>query len=141
MVGANKIIKLCQKGMKLEAEGKPARARELFMQAWNSSSNSYESCITAHFVARQQCNLDDTLHWNKESLRLADKTKDDRVKSFYPSLYLCVGLSYENLNDYSNAKNYFDMAHEKVEILIDNDYGKSLRKNLNNARKRIKKKV
>jgi len=141
MEETNHIIKLCQKGIKLESEGNSNSARELFMQAWNNSSNSYESSIAAHFVARQQNNLEDTLHWNKESLRFADETKDDRVKNFYPSLYFCLGFSYENLKDYSNARKYFDMAYEKVAVLEDDDYGKNLRKNLSNARRRIKEKI
>ena len=126
--------------MKLESKDNLDGARDFYMKAWNDSSDSYEFSISAHFVARQQNSLEDTLNWNKESLRFADETNDNRVENFYPSLFFCVGHSYEDLNDYSNAEKYFDMAYEKVGVLEDDDYGKNLKKDISNARRRIKEK-
>ncbi len=42
----------------------------------------------------------------------AQAVKDERVAEFYPSLYLCLGKSYEELGDKANAERYYNLATE-----------------------------
>lgn len=108
----NAVIKLCIEGTRAELEGKIQNARDLYMQAWNKSQNDYEACIAAHYVARHQENAEDIFRWNQESLHRADKVNDERVKEFYPSLYLNMGYSCEILGNASKAQRYYDLAAE-----------------------------
>ncbi len=52
----------------------------------------------------------DTLHWNQEALARADAVGDSRVRSFYPSLYLNMGHSYEVLGNRAEASRYYALA-------------------------------
>lgn len=57
----SKIIKLCARGMELEGEGKNAEALKFFQQAWEDAADSFEKCISAHYVARHQQSIYDKL--------------------------------------------------------------------------------
>src|SRR5690349_3606961 len=95
----NPVVKLCVEGMQAETAGRGEDARRLFAQAWEASQDDFEACIAAHYVARHQESLEETLRWNQEALRCADAVGDDRICDFYPSLYLNLGRSYEVLGD------------------------------------------
>jgi hypothetical protein len=106
----NPVVKLCVEGSQAEFEGKPELASVRYWQAWQAAQDDFESCIAAHYVARFQKTPADTFRWNQEALAHADKSKDERVKDFYPSLYLNMGRSYELLGDAVEAKWYYDLA-------------------------------
>jgi hypothetical protein len=93
----NPVVKLCADGMKAEMEGKPEEARQLFMQAWEQSKDDYDACIVAHYCARHQRSPQEILRWNQESLDRANAVNDERVRGFYPSLYLNIGKAHEDL--------------------------------------------
>ena len=80
----NPIVKLCVAGMRAEGENRFEEARLLFTQAWENSTDDFEACIAAHFLARHQENPQDTLRWNQEALARAEAVGDDRVSDFYP---------------------------------------------------------
>ena len=130
----NSIIKLVNEGMKMEMQNKIDLAQNLFIQAWDESSNDWEKCIAAHFVSRHQNNHEDTLKWNMESLNRANKVLEDKIKNYYPSLYLSVGISYENLGNYIEAKKYYNLAFEKIPDLStdknNEEYNKGIRESI-----------
>ena len=68
----NPVLRLCQDGMRAEAEGRLPDARALFEQAWAARTDGYDACVAAHYLARTQDDPAATLHWNQESLRHAD---------------------------------------------------------------------
>ena len=82
----------------------------LYMQAWEAAQDDYEACIAAHYVARCQKDPMDILHWNQEALIRAEAVGDDRVKDFYPSLYLNMGHSYELLGNQVEEQRYYALA-------------------------------
>lgn len=132
----------------MERGNKIDQAQNLFMQAWNSSSNNHEKCIAAHFVARHQNNFEDTLKWNTTSLNRANKVAKvakNEVKSYYPSLYLNIGISYENLGNYLVAKKYYDLAFKRLSDLPndkDNEqYSKGVRDTIFERRSGLHQKV
>lgn len=108
----NPVVKLCAEGTRAEFAGRTDDARNLFMQAWEASKDDYDACVAAHYVARYQTSPQDTLHWNQEALARADAVGDDRVRSFYPSLYLNMGHSHEVLGNQAEARRYYELAAE-----------------------------
>ena len=103
-------IKLCIEGIRAEFERRLDDARLLFGQAWETSRDDYEACIAAHYMARYQTTPQDTLRWNLEALARANALTDERAHSFYPSLYVNLGHSYEILGDQTQAKHYYQLA-------------------------------
>jgi tetratricopeptide (TPR) repeat protein len=106
----NPVVRLCIEGTQAEFQGQPETARTLYWQAWEAAKDDFEACIAAHYVARFQQDPADLLRWNQEALNRADAIADDRVKEFYPSLYLNMGRSYELLGNLNEAKRYYDLA-------------------------------
>lgn len=113
----NPVLKLIQKGKKLEKTGNTSLANKIFEKAWNISSDNHERCISAHFLARNQSNFNDSLKWNILALNKAKTVKKEIIKSYFPSLYLCIGISYENLHKHKTAKKYYDLAFSKIKYL------------------------
>jgi tetratricopeptide (TPR) repeat protein len=106
----NPVIQLCIEGTRAEFEGRREDARVLYQQAWDSAGDDYEACIAAHYVARLQDSPEQTLHWNQIALQRADASDPERVREFYPSLYLNMGQSHEALGDQAEAKRYYSLA-------------------------------
>jgi hypothetical protein len=106
----NPVIKLCIAGTQAEFLGLNEEARALYLQAWEAARDDYEACIAAHYVARFQDDPAETLRWNREALERADAVGDERVKDFYPSFYLNIGLSHESLGDQVEADKYYALA-------------------------------
>ena len=108
----NSVIKLCIAGTQAEFDGNMEAACELYRQAWEASTNDYEACIAAHYVARCQETPEETFRWNREALARAKAIDDDNIKDFYPSLYLNMGRSYEQIGNPAKAEKYYNMAAE-----------------------------
>lgn len=106
----NPIVKLCLQGMDMETKGKPEEALNLFLQAWNEATNDFEKYLTAHYVAKHQPTVSDTLKWLETALQFALKTNDDTVQSAFPSLYTNIANCYEALNSPDKAKEHVELA-------------------------------
>jgi len=106
----NPVIRLCIEGTHSEFEGRKDDACELYRQAWEAATDDYDACIAAHYVARCQESPQECLHWNQQALERADAAKDERIREFYPSLYLNMGRSYELLGNQTEAQKYFNLA-------------------------------
>ena len=106
----NQVIQLCIQGSQAEFQGRQPDAQTLYQLAWETAKNDYEKCIAAHYVARLVKTPVESLKWDQEALNRADGANHDLVKDFYPSLYLCMGHSYERLGNLAEAQRYFDLA-------------------------------
>ncbi|MGB4248567.1 MAG: hypothetical protein WBJ75_12690 [Pseudohongiellaceae bacterium] len=133
----NPIIKLCVAGMTAEGDGQHERARMLFLQAWENSTTDFERCTSAHYVARHQTTPEDTLHWNLESLLYANAVGDASVSAFYPSLYLNIAHSYEQLGNHVEAKLYYELAAEMCDVLGDDPYSMKIRAGVEAGMERV----
>ena len=133
----NPVFKLCQDGMRAEAEGRPADARALFEQAWERRTDDYDACVAAHYVARQQDDPEEILRWNQEALRHADAVGDDRVASYYPSLHVGVAMANERLGNAAAARVAFGRAAEHVAALPADGYGELLRTAITDGLRRL----
>jgi tetratricopeptide (TPR) repeat protein len=103
-------VQLCIQGTQAEYQGRLAEAKALYEQAWNLARNNVERCIVAHYVARFQDTPEARLHWNQEALHQANAADHEQVKDFYPSLYLNLGQSYEQLRNQAEADHYYALA-------------------------------
>jgi len=107
---SNPVIRLCLEGSRAEFERRLDDARRLYQQAWDAHTDDYEACIAAHYLARFQDSAEESLRWNQVALEHADQVKEERVKEFYPSLYLCLGRSHEVLGHLPEAQTYYQLA-------------------------------
>jgi tetratricopeptide (TPR) repeat protein len=134
----NPVVKLCAEGMRAETEGRYADARALFERAWLTSQDDYEACIAAHYVARLQESLEDNLRWNQEALHRAEAVGDERVQDFYPSLYLNLGKSHEDLGNMDAARHCYAQAATCVGNLPAGPYTELVQKGITAAQKRAR---
>lgn len=123
----NKIVKLCAAGMQAEFVSDPARAKTLFLQAWNESETDSEKFIAAHYVARHQADQEETLKWNQEALNYALRVDGEEIKSHLPSLYLNLAKSYEDLGDLSAAAENYQLAADYCTLNADSTYVQTIR--------------
>ena len=108
----NPVIQLCMEGTRAEFDHRVEDARILYEQAWEARTDDYDACIAAHYMARLQDSAEDSLQWNYLALKHANAVNDERVKDFYPSLYLNLGRSYELVSNQTEAQKYYDLAAE-----------------------------
>ena len=106
----NPVIQLCIQGTQAEFARRMEDARSLYQQAWKLAKDDYEACIAAHYMARFAETPEEGLGWNQKALDCATRVKDERVKEFYPSLFLNMGHSYEQLGRPDEARRYYDLA-------------------------------
>ncbi|WAL67058.1 tetratricopeptide repeat protein [Amycolatopsis cynarae] len=119
----NPVVALCAQGMAAEARGDAALARDLFRRAWDAATDDYESCVAAHYLARQQDSPEETLRWNRISLQAADRIGDERVRAFYPSLHGNMGRAYAELGDPERARRHYEQAAQRLGDLPPGQYG------------------
>jgi tetratricopeptide (TPR) repeat protein len=132
----NLVVKLCIEGMQAETEGRSDDARKLFEQAWVARQDDYDACVAAHYLARHQDNPQAVLKWNREALNRANALSDDRVQSFYPSLYLNMGHSLEALGSRAEARRHYEMAADKLSNVPDGAYKEVVRNGIAGGYKR-----
>ncbi|MEO6632373.1 MAG: hypothetical protein ABIN13_11640, partial [Mucilaginibacter sp.] len=119
-----------------EAEGKIEEAHSLFQQAWDMATDDFEAFTAAHYLARNQKDPYDVLKWNLEALNRANKIKDDEIGGHYPSLYLNIGKSYENLNDIKSANENYALAADCSASLPPGKYSDMIRTGIAGGLKR-----
>ena len=129
----NPVVRLCAQGMEFEGRGCLDEASEVFLNAWNESTDDFERCIAAHYVARHQKNSFDTLLWNQRSLDHASAVADERVREFYASLYLNMGKSHEDLGNREESKRFYEMAVTALDSLPEGRYGDIVREAVGRA--------
>lgn len=129
----NKVVKLCADGMQAEAKGKTEDAHSLFQQAWDIAENDFEAFTAAHYLARNQKDPEDALKWNLESLARANKIVDESMNTNYPSLYLNIGKSYEQLKDITEANRNYQLAANFSSFLPPGKYSDMIRTGIASA--------
>ena len=134
----NPVVKLCAQGIEIEMKGRRAEARSLYFQAWELRQNDVDACIAAHYLARHQDTPAETLRWNELALKHAMSTSDESIRSFYPSLYLNLGKSYEDLGDVSRARELYEQGEQYLSDALDGGYGDIVRQGLYNALQRVR---
>lgn len=132
----NPVVKLCAAGMAAEGEGRGADAKALFEQAWDSRRDDFEACIAAHYVARHQATPEATFEWNERALQHAQAAGDERVRGFFPSLYLNYAHSLEQLGRTREACSYYGLAAARLDDLPPGGYGQLVRSGVSAGQRR-----
>ena len=134
----NPVVKLCAQGIEIEMQGRRDEARSLYLQAWELRQDDVDACIAAHYVARHQETPADTLRWNELALQHAISASADSIRSFYPSLYLNLGKSYEDLGNISRARELYEQGERCISDVPDGGYAEVVRQGLHNALQRVR---
>ena len=103
-------IALCAEGTELEFKKRLAEARQRYAEAWECAVDDYEKCIAAHYVGHLAETAESQLFWHTTALAHANKAEAAQVASFMPSLYVNLGLAYEQTGDAKQAKHFYDLA-------------------------------
>ncbi|AQU06178.1 hypothetical protein [Dehalococcoides mccartyi] len=135
----NPIVRLCSDAIKAESEGRSTDALGLCMKAWEARTDAYDSCIVSHYMARYQDNVEGTFLWNQRALDFGEAVKDERVSGFFPSLYLNLGKSHEDMGDLTKASNYYNLALNTLNLVADGPYKGILAKGILTAIERTEK--
>jgi tetratricopeptide (TPR) repeat protein len=133
----NPVVKLCAQGMEEETKGNVEQAAKLFEQAWTQSSDEFERCIAAHYVARHQTSGALALYWNQEAMDCASRVNDDIVAEFFPSLHLNLGKSLEDVGKPNEAKEHYQQAAAKVASLPAGPYCDIIRDGIERGLRRV----
>ncbi|HEX5111200.1 MAG TPA: NAD(+)--rifampin ADP-ribosyltransferase [Saprospiraceae bacterium] len=115
----NPIVQRCLQGMSLEESGHSDEANNSFMQAWKEATNDFEKFLAAHFMARQQKDVRDKLHWLETALQHALSINDVAVNSTLPSLYTKMSECYALLGNAAKAKKKQELAFSSAEKSFD----------------------
>jgi hypothetical protein len=126
----NPVVKLCAAGIAEEMAGHREEAAKLYQDAWGSRTNDYEACIAAHYMARLQSTPEHTLHWNSEALRFAESANDSALSQFFPSLYLNLGKSHEDLKNLADARKFYLLAEEAADVLPEGEYTAAVKRGI-----------
>jgi len=135
---SNPIVVLCARGMEMEGAGKPEEALSTFQKAWEQAERPWEKSIAAHYVARHQNNLAESLRWNKTALDFGLEAQPDEMSALLPSLYLNIGKNFEDMNDINNALENYLLADSISYNLPEDGYGRMIRAGITTALARIK---
>lgn len=113
----NPVVRLCVAGSRAEFEQRPHDAAALYLQAWEARLDALDASVAAHYCARLQPNPEVELKWNEIALEQALASDDERMQTFYPSLYLSLGQSYARLSQQARADDCFRQALQAADQL------------------------
>jgi hypothetical protein len=133
----NPVVKLCAQGIEAEMKGRRDEARSLYLQAWELRQGDLDACIAAHYLARHQESPAETLRWNELALSHGMRAPADSVRSFFPSLYLNLGKSYEDVGDSSRARELYEQGERCLADVPGDGYGDIVRQGLHTALDRV----
>jgi hypothetical protein len=133
--GDSVVARLCIAGMAVDGDAVAAGA--LFRQAWDARRDDYEASIAAHFLARHQPSLDDSLHWNRVAAEHAEAVTDERAKPLLASLYLNLADSYLALGDSARATIVAEQGVAALRFLPADGYRDFVSQGLQRLRARI----
>ena len=123
----NLVVRSCVAGMAAEGDGNTAEAARLFGEAWAAASYPFERFTAAHFLARHQSTMSDKLHWDQVALTQALSIDGDFVNGTLPSLYLNIGKCYEDLGNFTLAKENYLKGEAHIRFLENDGYGNMIK--------------
>lgn len=131
------VVMLCAEGIEAEMAGRLDTAIACYTKAWELCSSNFDSCIVAHYLARVQDSPKARLDWNLRALEFADRLDAGSVDHFYPSLYLNIGKSYEDMANAAEALRYYLLGEAMCNQLPDDRLGNITRDGIRNGIARV----
>lgn len=132
------VVMLCAEGIEAEMAGHFEVAATCYARAWDICINDFDSCIVAHYLARVQASPEDRLAWNLLAADFANKLEAGAVDHFYPSLYLNIGKSYEDIGNVAEALRYYRLGEGMCNKLPDDRLGNITRDGIRNGIARLR---
>ena len=129
-----------RKGCPSKRKAIPLKQRRSLRQAWQTATDDFEASIAAHYVARHQKSPAEALHWNQITDR-ANLASEEKVRGFYPSLYLNLGKSHEDLDHLEEARHFYKLAEAAFSVLSDDRYGNIVRDAVQRGLERLASKI
>lgn len=133
--GDSVVAQLCAAGIAIDGDAVAAGA--LFRQAWDARRDDFDASIAAHFLARHQPSLDESLHWNRVAAEHAEAVTDERAKPLLASLYLNLADNYVALGDSANASIVSEQGIAALQFLPADGYREFVSRGLQRLRARI----
>jgi hypothetical protein len=133
----NAIVKLCVQGLEYEGLGQKERAMSYYCLAWEQATTDFEKFTAAHYLARHQTDPVKELEWNQLALQHAKLVDRDTMKQYYPSLYLNIVKSFEQIGDAHSAYDACELANSYTEFLADDGYGRMIKTGVKAALERL----
>lgn len=107
----NKIIKLCMLGMNKAEEGDIKESNNIFLKAWDESTDDFEKFIVAFQLGKYEKDNYNKLKWMEMSLKYALKSNDNGVKSAFSTIYLNIAKCYKKLGDFDKYKINLELSN------------------------------
>ena len=133
--GDSLVARLCAAGIAIDGDAVAAGA--LFRQAWDARRDDYEASIAAHFLARHQPSLNESLYWNRVAAEHAEAVPDERAKPLLASLYLNLADNYAALGDSAKAIIVAEQGVAALQFLPADGYRDFVSRGLQRVRARI----
>jgi hypothetical protein len=133
----NPVVGLCVEGVQAEAQHQFEAASVLFQRAWNAHQSDFEAAIAAHYLARHQPSLQDSLRWNRRALEHALAAPANEVSTFLASLYLNLAYSHEMLGQAGEARHYLGLGEAALAELPESAYAAIVCDGLSRMRERM----
>lgn len=111
MANESKTTQLCLAGIQAEFGRRLDEARGLFREAWELAQDDYDKAMAAHYLAHLEQDLIQVHAWNLIALKHAELAP--RAKTFFGSLYVNLGNSFEKLGNLTEAEHYYTLAAEQ----------------------------
>ena len=124
---SNPVIKYCMDGSKAELEKNLIEAELFYKKSWEISGDNYDKSVAEHYVARVQKNIQDIFKWNEIALTHAELSNSQDVKEIYPSLYLNMGNSCEDIKDYKKALDYYNLDIKSIKDSSEGSLGEMIK--------------
>ena len=112
----------------LRASGDRAGALAVYQSLWDdamAANDMFQACVIAHFGAHAQPTPAAQLDWHLRALHAAEEAAaqdDERVRTFFPSLYGNLADVSLRLSDRAKARDYLALTTQSLDVLADNDY-------------------
>jgi tetratricopeptide (TPR) repeat protein len=105
-----KIRYLLERGRVFNSSGQPAKARPLFLEAWNIAESTHHDSYAvdaAHMMGIVE-EPDAALDWNEKALMLAESSTDPKAQKWLGALYNNIGWTYHDQAEYEKALDLFE---------------------------------
>jgi tetratricopeptide (TPR) repeat protein len=102
---AARVRYLLERGRVFNTSGDPAKAKPLFLQAWDAAraaGEDFHAVDAAHMLGIVEP-PDAALDWSLTALALAEQSKNERAKKWLGALYNNIGWTYFDKKDYPRS--------------------------------------
>lgn len=105
-----KIRYLLERGRTYNSSNVFDKAKECFLESYELALKHYEDNFAvdaAHMMGIVE-KADESLKWNEIAMSIAEKSSDEKAKSWLGSLYNNTGWTYHDMGEYEKAMNLFE---------------------------------